>query len=714
MRLGLGLTLAGISAVAALGGRAGADWPELRGRDAQRQQAPAPKLELIRKEHPRIFCTEQDIEAIRQRCATDPVTGEVWGWIEPWAKGDQYYRNLWATPTQLQGCLIAYRVGGRDPAVLKHAVAIADFLAQAQGDGWTWPRISKALAMAYDWLYDDLTPEQKQRYGQAAINAAEQCYKTWRHSEFNNHLYLEYGPVLYAGIALQGEGIDDAAARQLALDGLDLLVNHMMPAHDLVTQGQGGWHESMSYHAFFTYEFAELIELWSSASGENLWEGFSGLDNDAAWLAYCARPWDDGRVGMADIGDYDSFDGQIADYMPLLAQRRKDGVAAWWGEQIRQESARRHAAGRQYILGDGKWWEYLLWHDPSVAPIARDTLPLSRHFAGIGWVSMRSSWQPDATFALFACAPLWLGGHQHCDNNSFVIGKGGWLAVDSGVYDAETNHRGRYYSRTIAHNTITVTDPNERFFGGTWGYGQDGQGPNDGGQLQGVGPDFVTGVQPDDQYHRGRIVTYEASDQYVFVVGDATRSYSPTKLKEFTRAFLFVPPDCFIIFDRVEATDAAFKKGWLLHSVGEPKPAAGGTEIVNGEGRMVLARLLTQEAEVTIIGGPGHEFEVNGTNYAPGKRVDPQEAGAWRLEVSPSQAQARGYFLNVLLVTEAGSGVWPEASATLGAQAIEAKVQLPGSEVTVRLAREGPLTGQLAIRDRQTGKVLYEGELGKR
>jgi hypothetical protein len=698
-----------------IGCRATADWPDLRGRDVARQQALAPKLALIRREHPRIYCTEPEIEAIKQRCATDPVTREVWSWVEPWARGDHYYRNLWATPTQLQGCVIAYRLTDRDPAILKHALAIADYLAQAQGDGWTWPRISKALAMAYDWLYDDLTPEQKQRYGRGAINAAQQCYKTWRHSEFNNHLYLEYGPVLYAGIALQNEGIDDAAARQLALDGLDLLLNHMLPAHELVTQGQGGWHESMSYHAFFTCEFGQLVELWSSASGDDPWETFSGLDNEAAWLVYCARPWDNGRVAMADIGDYDSYDGQITDYMPLLALRKRDGVAAWWGEQIRQESARRHAAGKQYILGDGKWWEYLLWHDPSVAPVPRDTLPLSRHFGGIGWVSMRSSWQPDATFALFTCAPLWLGGHQHCDNNSFVIGKGGWLALDSGVYDAETNHRGRYYARTIAHNTITVTDPAEQFAGGTWGYGAPGQGPNDGGQLYTTGPDFVTDVQPDDQYHRGRIVTYEATDQYVFVVGDATRSYSPSKLREFTRAFLFVPPNCFIIGDLVRVAPNADRVRWLLHSATQPKVDGDRVEIIGDGGRLVMQTVVpfAPGRDVTVVGGPGHEFEVNGINYAPGKKYDPAEAGQWRLELAPKAPDTQYRFLNVLATSEAGSTAWPEVVHQSDPAGATLVVRLAGREVAVRLAGESPLFSHLTIRDTRTNEALCDADLGE-
>jgi heparin/heparan-sulfate lyase len=293
-----------------------------------------------------------------------------------------------------------------------------------------------------------------------------------------------------------------------------------------------------------------------------------------------------------------------------------------------------------------------------------------------------------------------------------VIGKGGWLALDSGVYDAETKHRGRYYARTIAHNTITVTDPNEEFPGGTWGYGEEGQGPNDGGQLCNVGPTYVTDVQPDDEYHRGRIVTYEATDHYVFVVGDTTRSYNPAKLKEFTRAFLYIRPDVFIIFDRVESTDPAYKKRWLLHSATEPELAEDEAEIVSGDGRMALRRVLPQDAEVTVVGGPGHEFEVNGTNYAPGRKCDAQEAGNWRIEVSPREPQARDYFLNVMVTGGARAEVRPEVSGTADAQRAAVRVRYGGADIEASFSGEGPLRGHLTIRDPGTNEVLCDANLG--
>jgi len=305
-----------------------ADFPNLRQRDTARQEELRPSLEKIRKDHPRIFCHSEDFLEIRKRINSTPEIKEVYGWLLEWARSDQYYQNLWATPNQLIAACIAYRISQEKP-VFNHAVAIADYLMNSKGDSWTLPRIAKGLAFAYDWLYDDLTQEQRQRYGEASLNSAKECYKTWRHSDFNNHQYLEYGPILYTGIALLHEGIDDRAVEQLALDGLNLLVDHFMPAHDIVGKGDGGWHESMSYHAFFTYEFAHLIELWSSASGEDLWQNFTGLDGDSDWHLYCNRPFDEGQLSIADIGDRNAFSIANAQYLVLLQNKRKDGLARY-------------------------------------------------------------------------------------------------------------------------------------------------------------------------------------------------------------------------------------------------------------------------------------------------------------------------------------------------------------------------------------------------
>jgi len=630
-----------------------ANWPDLRQRDTARQAELRPRLEKIQQDHPRIFCRTEDFVEIRQRIKATPEIKEVYGWLLEWAKSDQFYRNLWATPNQLIAVCVAYRIS-QEKIVFNHAIAIANYLAEAQGDSWTLPRIAKGLAFAFDWLYDDLTPEQRQRYGKASLNSAKECYKTWRHSDFNNHQYLEYGPVLYTGIALWREGIDDATSEQLALDGLNLLLDHFMTAHDMVGQGDGGWHESMSYHAFFTYEFAHLIELWASASGENLWVDYSGLDGDAKWHVYCNRPFDEGQMSVADIGERYAFGSANAQYLVLLQRKRQDGLARYWTDRIKQEAIHRHSEGVNYSRDGSDWWSYILWYDPTIPNIQREELPTSHYFRGLGWVSMRSDWTPDATFALFVCAPLWLGGHQHADNNSFIIDKKGLLAIDSGVYEG-TDHRANYYARTIAHNTVTILDPNEQFNGGTWGAGGSGEGSNDGGQLFNSGPERVSDIKPGDEYHQSQIIAYESNDVYTYVVGDATRSYSPDKIREFTRAFLYIRPNTFIIFDRIESTQADFIKTWLLHSAYEPELDKATVNISNDKGQLRMWTVYPIDPDIKKIGGSGHEFEVNGRNYPPTEKTgyNADEAGRWRIEVRSKELSERQYFLHVLSTTDA-------------------------------------------------------------
>jgi hypothetical protein len=687
-----------------------ADFPNLRNRDNVRQEELRPRLEKIRSEHPRIFCHTEDLAEIKQRAETIPEIKEVYGWLLEWARGDHFYRNLWATPNQLMAVCIAYRLTNEKP-IFNHAVTIADYLAEAQGDSWTLPRIAKGLAFAFDWLYDDLTPEQRQRYGNASLKAAKECYKTWRHSDFNNHQYLEYGPVLYTGIALWHEGIDDAVAEQLALDGLNLLVDHFMPAHEIVGQGDGGWHESMSYHAFFTYEFAHLIELWASASGENLWADYTGLDGEADWLVYCNRPFDEGCVGVADIGERYAFDSANAQYLVLLQQRRQDGLARYWTDRIKQEAIRRHDAGVNYSRDGSDWWPYLLWYDPNVPTIQREDLPVSHFFHGLGWVSMRSDWTSDATFALFICDPLWLGGHQHADNNSFIIHKGDLLALDSGVYEG-TGHRANYYARTIAHNTVTIFDPNEQFNEGTWGSGNPGKGSNDGGQLFTSGPDSVSDVKPGDEYHRGQILAYESNDAFTYIVGDATRSYSPDKLREFTRAFLYIYPNVFVIFDRVESTQADFVKTWLLHSAYEPELGDKTVLISNGKGQLRMWTLLPIQSEITKIGGTGHEFEVDGRNYPPTEKKDynADEAGRWRIEVRPKEQAERQYFLHVLITDDTGSPQEQSVDLLQAEGQIGAVIKNSSGTTKVLFTTKGVLTGTLELSD-TTGAVILNQSL---
>ena len=89
-------------------------------------------------------------------------------------------------------------------------------------------------------------------------------------------------------------------------------------------------------------------------------------------------------------------------------------------------------------------------------------MPLNAYFDGLGLIVTRSDWTPDATYVTFKAGDnFW--SHVHLDQGAFTIYKGGALAIDSGLYGPryDADHHMNYSYQTIAHNTITVTDPSD-------------------------------------------------------------------------------------------------------------------------------------------------------------------------------------------------------------------------------------------------------------
>jgi hypothetical protein len=253
------------------------------------------------------------------------------------------------------------------------------------------------------------------------------------------------------------------------------------------------------------------------------------------------------------------------------------------------------------------------------------------------------------------------------DQNQFTIYRKGYLALDAGGYASwGCSHHVNYYNRTVAHNTITVFDPNEDLANNF------NNNANDGGQIylhhrNGADnkPRTIEHVRSDPQYQTGDMVVFEQGQGYVRAVGDATGAYSAKKLKKFTREFVVLypkikaNPPVVVVFDRVRATRPEYAKKWLLHTENEPEPVSPNTyAATQGDGKLFLSMLEPQGAKATLVGGPGREFEVNGKNYPPPQKkrpkTPPNYLGSWRIEVQPPTPAERDLFLNVLMPVDKG------------------------------------------------------------
>lgn len=434
----------------------------------------------------------------------------------------------------------------------------------------------------------------------------------------------------------------------------------------------GGWAEGYYVH-YWLYEWLFFCEIarrcegvdyfalapsfYSQRALASVFETFPGLDE---YHSRRSIPMGDGG-GRTFGGDRDKT---LNARRMLVSRFRQDAVHQ--AVHAFNEITPRCSVGA-YAYKD------FLWHDPSVPKGDLRQLPLSHVSRGPGFVYARGSWEEDATHFFFKCGNRFTA-HQHLDVNHFLIYKHAELAGDGGHYDAfGSRHDVNYHLRTIAHNTVLVFDPEERWPGIRAGE----VAANDGGQHHawrhhnGAASDPADWLRQKDQLHIADLLAFEDRGDCLYVSGDATRAYSPRKLRLFTRQIVFLRPNTFVIFDRVTATQPEFRKTWLLQAMRVPDQTGEHLVITNGKGRLFVQALLPRDPEIRLVHGEDL-YKVGGRSYLPGRNTGP--APQCRIEVSPAQPASEDLFLFVLTAADATSDSVPLAAAEHGGNQVKLTV----------------------------------------
>ncbi len=506
-----------------------------------------------------------------------------------------------------------------------------------------WYSFSRINAMAaYDWLFNDLPPEDRARIGLQLLHAARDAQPTRTRRAFTagpgqrerenwggatTGFYGTPSLLWFAGLATFREGIDDALAEQCLRRGYDLQMEVLK--HRAAAAGEDGGSASATLGYWLgAYPWAEFnfFHTFLSATGRD-------LSHDWPYVAllptYIFWNWLPGmrEFGAGDAAHRDNViaAGDLATHLAQIAHfYGPSPLGAWLAERAPRNETSRFS------------WTRFLLNDPAPAPAADVTarLPLARRFANMGQTFFRSGSGDADTYALFTAGGA-LTQHRHFDANSFVIFKRGFLALDSGTRPEPGQHLSHYYARTVAHNAILIHMPGE-VMPSYWGADPPAPGeeklpfPNDGGQRS------VSG---------SRVVAFETHPDYAYVAGDATAAYHPEKCKLALRQFVFLAPDHFVIFDRVEST---YPRTWLLHTAEEPAIAGASFTAAHEQGRLTCRTLLPENAKLAKIGGPGKQFWSGGRNWPlPKGYASPDTTplfGQWRVEV----AGTGPWFLHVL------------------------------------------------------------------
>ncbi len=612
----------------------------------------------VKSDHPRLLL--DNVREVARRC--DGPLAEDYRVVKERAEaaarrgGIEFISNPWSIPEDLMNCGLAYLVERqRGLEHRKYAEAIirqwgdGALIANRQGSHFGYH------ALAYDWIYDALTPEQRIRYGEALggwlrfFTDEPRIMLKWGHWEYNQ----TWGPIhlnvmncrdaltqkLLIALAIRGAGTKYEADATAFLDSWHKRVSsECLPAFDRMG---GVWSESYGHGAYgpvtvIPYAF----RAWRTGTGINLLKQLKPWGfpvEEPRWVAYTIMPHNE-RTAWIDDGD-GSFPSAFARAAPMLG----DGLSQWFSDR-----------GRAWLR---ERWQRVACYDPAISAAPPDSLPLGYLFAGAGHAYMRSAWNdPNATWAFFGCGPQF-AGHARDNKGHFLICKKGALVSRQGGQGHNDNDY--YAGGSIIFNIVTIFDPDEKFR-------RDKANENDGGLLRHV---YESDHLPRE---RGHIVAFEHTPDYTYAAANITQGYSSHKAREVTRQFLYLrgEREFFVVFDRVEAARPKFRRHFFLHVPTEPErngnvlswvslPEADGSKAVlsQGRSRMFLHALLPVNADIVVRGGPGkeawgHPLELTAQyNHVSEGRGKPPLC-PWRIEVGDPSDEARTLFLHVFELTD--------------------------------------------------------------
>jgi hypothetical protein len=689
-------------------------------------------------EHPRVYFRAADLPRLRE-WVQHPQNAAAWarheaavargtdGVLPPKREGgDNFDAAKLAT---IESLAFDFALRGNEAAGRQAVAAMRAFARTLQGGDYNLDgQTIFTIGLVYDWCYPLLTAAERSELVERAVALAAELEVGWPPVKQGN--VTGHGPegqlqrdLLVAAVAFYDERPD--FYRLIAGRIFDRFVatkRFMYPAH---------MHHQGSHYANYRFQW-EMLATWTFARMG--WPELFGPDQQYLmyWSLYARRP--DGQL----LRDGDTHINNRAPGALYTAPARSMFLAAnYWRDPVLKAAALRLVAEPMTPRGNQSLnpVEWLVFNDPTI-PALTAPLPLTKYFPSPkGGMIARTGWDEGigsrAVVAEFKVNEWYFANHQHLDAGAFQIYYRGALATDSGYYQAAIQgkketpdnngdsrygslHDVNYHKRTVAHNTITVFDPAEKFVTTRWGHYPIS---NDGGQRfpnRWQEPrEHEELIDPANRYRIAQVLGWGVgpdaiAPDYSYLKGDLRDAYSE-KVRAFERSFVFLNlkddahPAALVVFDRVVSAQPEFRKAWLLHGLEEPQVAGNRTVFRDTRagytGKLTVDTLLPEpgNTEIEKIGGPGREFWVNGQNYPAATHPDGvNEGGGWRIEVRPRAAANEDLFLNVLQVGDHTPDTPALAVERLGT----------ATHLGVRLADRVVLLGR--GRDRSAAAVEFE------
>lgn len=409
-------------------------------------------------------------------------------------------------------------------------------------DEWAF-RVNVALAWGYDWLHEDLSPDERDIVRAALLartrETADHVISNARIQlfPFDSHAVRAVSAVLVpASMALLGEA-DEAEG------WLDYAVEFLFTVYSPWGDEQGGWAEGAHYWMTGMAYLIEAANLLRAATGLDLYHR-PFFQNTADFPLYTKAP----ETRRTTFGD-DATQGDRLCIKMGYNVRQFAGVTGNPAYQWYFETVRDNDPGTEKAFYNWGWWDLnfddlIYAHDfDNVAAAPPVDIPRLKHFEGIGWACIQHCLdRPDQHIQFnFKSSPFGAISHSHGDQNAFCLHAFDEdLAINSGYYVAfnSTMHR-NWRRQTRSKNAVLI----------------DGQG-----QYGGMDKAMAARAT-------GRILEAEDRGDHVYIAGDATEAYAVLNpaITMARREVWFIHDQYFVILDSIDA-ETPVTLDWLLHT----------------------------------------------------------------------------------------------------------------------------------------------------
>ena len=639
-------------------------------------------LQLLRKDHPRIFITKENICEIKHRISGTAkksfarIKGEVDNYPEnpEWdfkperftyvKNGKSLFKRPYFMLTQVM------TVGGRQAQnaafvylmtnekiylekAKKYLIYCTTLFEWALGNeilvDWQNNHYERAI-IAYDWLYNDLSQAERTRFAKSLLMVVNEIQRDGKAKFRRNCGGVEtgyYGTerlMFYTGAAIYGDGIDDKLAATHLMRGIRGF-NGVLEHREKMSGGYGALVHYCLGYTFLEYPLAPLRYFFAVKSAFNVNEA-EKWNHMKKFPLFVALNWlpDKNNVPLEfGLGDAHHTDNAIPIKTMMNVMR---SIAHLYPESKELAlTVARKLPYRARIERDD-FGDFFLEPFKFKSNVSFPPIPKFCYVPTIGVAYFRSGSGKNDTYACFRAGNE-TRNHSHYDQNHFVIYKNGFQAIDSGTRGRNQSfHLPYYYAQTVAHNAMLIDMKNEeigKHFGPDH-HGYKSEKPfMDGGQYKKV--------------INAKVQTQESED-YASVLCDATEAYRPEKCKLAEREFIHIRNDLFLVIDRVESTQSSYRKRWLLHT--QNKIELNGNSYTSSEqdGELTGMLLYPSDGKIEVIGGKGREFWTNGKNWELHPKFDKTYIGKlhgnWRVEITPAKQNCYDIFINLIQVSAKG------------------------------------------------------------